>query len=239
MKIQPIICNWKSATESTRFKEKQFNDLGYKTIVVNSDENNEESHWINIGDTAYFNKQFLVTISEFLKTDADVLFHIQGDASHSDWSNVIVDSEKYFQKYNWGIYAPNVDYTWYDSSRTDVDGIRFEEDHLRFVACTDCTCWMIHRDIIEMYQKSEINMNPYVFGWGWDIIFPAFCYLNRRPVIRDYKHTIDHPPGTNYNKQKAEMEMSDLFSKLSEDMKVMFYLIKQDRNKLKLFYSNK
>lgn len=239
MKIQPFIFNWKTTLEGTKTKERQFKELGFNPIIINSDETNEDPSWVNIGETAYFNKQVIVSIEEFLKTDADVFFHIQGDASYSDWTSMINDSEKYFQKYNWGIYAPNLDYTWYDSSRTDVDGIRFEEDNLRFVACTDCNCWMVHRDIIEMYQKSNIDMNSYVFGWGWDIIFPSFCYLNRRPVIRDYNHTIYHPTGTNYNKDKAEMEMLDLYNNLTGDMKIMFYLIKQDRHKLQLFYANK
>ena len=51
----------------------------------------------------------------------------------------------------------------------------------------------------------------------------------RRLVIRDYHHTIDHPPGTNYNKVQAETEMHHLFSILPNELKVMFNWIKGDR----------
>jgi hypothetical protein len=74
-------------------------------------------------------------------------------------------------------------------------------------------------------------------GWSWDIILPALCYLNQRPVIRDYNHTVNHPRGTNYDTQKAEKEMWDLFNSLPLDLKEAFSYIKGDRQQLAKYYA--
>ena len=60
----------------------------------------------------------------------------------------------------------------------------------------------------------------------------ALSFLMARPVIRDYNHTIDHPPGTNYNKEAASVEMSTLWKALPEDVKECITHIKGDREKL-------
>jgi hypothetical protein len=73
-------------------------------------------------------------------------------------------------------------------------------------------------------------------GWCWDIVFPAMAYIMKRPVLRDYSHTIDHPPGTNYNKEQAETEMMDMYHRLPEDLQKAFRYIKGDRRYLALYY---
>jgi hypothetical protein len=106
------------------------------------------------------------------------------------------------------------------------------------VANTDCTCWFIHKDIIDEAKKRNIDFAPYKMGWSFDIVYTALSYLNKRPVIRDYNFTIDHPPGTNYNKTQAEQEMLILYSKLSADIQEAFRYIKQDKEKLAKYYAN-
>ena len=60
----------------------------------------------------------------------------------------------------------------------------------------------------------------------------------KRLVIRDYFHTIDHPPGTNYNKQQAEVEMAHLFNSLPHELKVLFHWIKNDRQQILQIFKN-
>lgn len=229
MKIQSFIFNWRGQYDKTVEKIKQFNAIGESPVIINSDENHNDEGWINVGESAYFTDQFIKALDIF---DADVLFHIQGDASYNDWNNLIKDAKESFETYKWGIYAPNVDYTWYDSSRTDIEGAQLRDKTMKLVACPDCTCWFIHRDVIDIFKQLKIDMSPYKMGWGWDIIFPGISYLMRRLVIRDYHHTIDHPPGTNYNKTQAEIEMQQLFNTLPHELKVMFHLIKNDRQQI-------
>ena len=137
---------------------------------------------------------------------------------------------------DWGIYAPNVDYTWYDSTRADIHSIDFPVDQLKIVANTDCTCWFIHKDIINMLKERKLDLSPYKMGWCWDIVLPALCFINRRPVIRDYAHTIDHPRGTNYNTTQAEKEMWQFYGTLPKDLKEAFGYIKGDRERLSKYY---
>lgn len=235
MKIHAFIFNWRGQYEKTKEKEKQFSALDVKLTIINSDEAYDDEGWVNVGEDAYFTSQFIKAIELF---EGDLLFHVQADASYDKWVNLVDDAKKYYKKYNWGIYAPNIDYTWYDSSRTDIETIRFssEDETLRMVACPDCTCWFIHKDIINDLKINSIDMSPYKMGWGWDIVLPALSFMRARPVIRDYAHTIAHPPGTNYNKQQAEAEMKKLFESLSPTLQSLFYSIKGPRNMLAQYF---
>jgi len=233
MKIQTFIFNWRNQYLKTIEKEKQFKLLGIEPIVINSDDEHKEQRWYNIGEDSYFTAQFLKALELF---DGDVLFHIQADASYNDWDTLLKDAEKYISKYGCGIYAPNVDYTWYDSGKTDIPDFRFEEENLSMVATTDCTCWFINKEIIDEADRLKIDFSPYKMGWSFDIVYPAISFLNKRPVIRDYSHTIDHPAGTNYNKVQAESEMYHLFSVLPNEIKEPFSLIKGDRFQLRKYY---
>jgi hypothetical protein len=173
----------------------------------------------------------------FHKFKGDVLFHIQGDASYDNWKQLYEDAEKYYETYEWGIYAPNVDYTWYDSSKVDLQ-FNIDEPNLKMVADTDCTCWFIHKDIINMADEKGIDFAPYKMGWSFDIIYSALSFLSQRPVLRDYSHTIDHPPGTNYNKEQGEREMAELYESLEDDVKEAFYYIKTNINNLSKYYED-
>lgn len=235
MKIQTFIFNWRGQYENTIKKQDQLKAIGVTPIVINSDDNHNltDPNWHNIGEDSYFNAQFLKVIELF---DGDVLFHVQADASYDNWKQLYEDAEKYYEMTDWGIYAPNVDYTWYDSSRTDVTSLEFPIDKLKIVANTDCTCWFIHKDIIDEFKKRNIDMTKYKMGWGWDIIFPAIAFINKRPVIRDYGHTIEHPRGTNYDTGKAEQEMWDLYNSLEPDVKQAFGFIKGNKELLASYY---
>ena len=155
MKIHTFVFNWRGQYEKTKQKEAQLTALGIPFTIINSDEEHEEPGWENIGEDSYFTAQFLKAIEIFSQTDADALFHIQADASYDDWGSIIESAKKYSEEYNWGIYAPNVDYTWYDSSRVDMDAFTMEDPKVKMVSNTDCTCWFIHRDIIKEAQDRK------------------------------------------------------------------------------------
>ena len=79
-------------------------------------------------------------------------------------------------------------------------------------------------------------MTGYKMGWGWDILFPAIAFINKRPVIRDYNHTIQHPRGTNYDTNKAEQEMWHLYNSLDPEVKQAFGFIKGNKELLASYY---
>jgi hypothetical protein len=234
MNIRPFIFNWKGQYEKTLEKELAFQKFFDKVTVINSDDTNEEERWINIGDDCYYTDQFMKALELF---DGDVLFHIQADASYDKLQELVVDAQKYFEEYECGIYAPNVDYTWYTAENTDIESLQSNHKNIRMVADTDCTCWFIHKDIIDEFLNRKIDMSDQKMGWGIDLCLSAISFILGRPVIRDYNHTIDHPPGTNYNKGTASDEMVILWNRLDPDIKQCISYIKGDREKLIKYFS--
>jgi hypothetical protein len=236
MKIQTFIFNWRNQYKKTKEKLYQLKQIGIDPIVINSDDLYKEHGWHNIGEDSYFTAQYLKAIELF---DGDVLFHIQADASYYDWKSIYQAAEQYFEKYKCGIYAPNVDYTFYDSSRADLSMFKFGENkNLKMVSNPDCTCWFVHKDIINEAKEREINFAPFKMGWSFDIVYTALSFMKKRPVIRDYQFTIQHPQGTNYNKEIAEKEMHEFYTTLPKDIQEAFSYIKGDRFKLAKYYKN-
>ena len=233
MNIQTFIFNWRGQYLNTVQKEAQILELGRTPIIINSDEqHNDHYPWHHIGESSYFTAQYLKAIELF---DGDVLFHIQGDCSYDNWEQLYKDAEKYIEKYNCGIYAPNVDYTWYDSEKVDLY-FEVEDPNLKMVSNPDCTCWFVHKDIINEAIKRNINFAPFQMGWSFDIIYTALSFMMQRPVLRDYDHTVQHPPGTNYNKIQAEKEMHEFYNTLTPDLQEAFNYIKGDRQQLNKYY---
>lgn len=233
MKIQPFIFNWKGKYENTCSIESDLTEIFDSVTIINSEDEFTKPEWKNLGDSAYFTEQFLTALNLF---DGDVLFHIQGDVSYSNWKQLVEDAKTYYEKFNWGIYSPNVDYSWYDSKQADIKSIEFDESNLKMVSCTDCTVWFIHKDIINLFKESKVDFSQYKMGWGFDLILCAISHLNNRPVIRDYAHTVDHPQGTNYNSNLAMTEMADLKEKLPQDIKEVVDDIHGDIENISKYY---
>lgn len=239
MKIQTFIFNWPGVKEGrthyelTCEKVEQLKRISKNPIVINSDDDHKEAAWHNIGDRSFFAAQFLKALDLF---DGDILFHIQADASYDNWLPIYKSAVQYFERYKWGIYAPNVDFTWYTSERTDLDEFNIKHRNLKMVANPDCTCWMIHKDVLNEAVKRKIDFAPYHMGWSFDIVYTALAFMMKRPVIRDYQYTITHPNVTNYSKPQAETEMHDFYNALPEDIQKPFSYIKGDIHKLVEYY---
>lgn len=233
MNIQTFIFNWRGQWDKTTTKEMRLRELGKNPIVINSDDKYTPKHWHNIGEVSYFTAQFIKALELF---DGDVLFHVQADASYDNWEKLYEDAENHFKELNWGVYAPNVDYTWYNSSRTDIDNISTNIEGVKVVANPDCTCWFIHKDVINAFKERKLDFSKYAMGWCWDIVLCGLSFMMKRPVLRNYNHTVDHPQGTNYNTQQAETEMWMLYQSLPSDLQEAFRLIKGDRRGLAKYF---
>jgi len=233
--IQPFIFNWRNQFKKTCATEDALRKIFDDVTVINSDEENTRPGWIDIGDDAYFGGQFNKAL-ELFRSDKKVFFHVQGDATYDNWESLVNDAKKYYNLYEWGVYAPNVENVWYTPENTDINGIESEDQNIKMVACTDETVWFIHSDIIkEFYNRKLLQyMTPdkLKYGWGWDFVMNAISFLMTRPVIRDYNHTAKHPLGTFYSKNSASEEMSNLWNSLPKDIQECISYIKGDREKL-------
>lgn len=237
--IQPFIFNWRNQFEKTCAIEYSLKQIFDKVIVINSDEENTRPGWIDLGDDAYFSAQFNKAL-ELFENDKKVLLHIQGDTEYYNWEQLVNDARKYYNLYEWGVYAPDVTNVWYTPDQTDIEGLMSDDLNIKMVACTDETVWFIHRDVIFDFYKRGLSkiMTPELMkmGWGWDLVMNAISFIMKRPVIRDYFHKIQHAQGTNYNKETAGQEMSNLWNNLSEDLKECITYIKGDREKLVKYF---
>lgn len=233
MNIQPFIFNWNRQFEKSCAIQDALTPIFDKVTVINSDDNNTREGWVDIGDQSYFSDQFRKALELF---DGDVLLHIQGDVSYDNWEKMVEDAKEYLEYYDAGIYAPNIDYTWYSAENTDIESLESDHPNIKMVACTDETVWFIRKEIIQEMLDRNVDFSNNKMGWGWDLVLSAICFINSRPVIRDYNHTVDHPMGTNYNKEKASQEMLDLWNSLDEDLKEAVSHIKNQRENLVKYF---
>jgi hypothetical protein len=229
MNIHCFIFAWKGQYDNAVKLEEQLSKLDINVTVINSDENNTKNHWVTLNDEDYFSNQFRKALELFDESEYDFFWHIQSDASYEDWNSILVSAEEIYNKYNYGVYAPNVDDTFYISTRTDVYEL---EPNIKLVGTPDNTCWIIHRDFIDMMKHNMSLMQNNYFGWGWDLIISGFSHLAKRPVIRDYRYTINHPKSTGYKKELAEQEMMEMFLHCQENLKEVIYYIKTYPHKL-------
>jgi len=233
MNIQPFIFNWNNQFEKSCKIQDSLSKIFDKVTIINSDDNNTRDGWINIGNESYFSDQFRKALDLF---NGDILFHVQGDVSYDNWEKLIEDARKYMDYYDAGIYAPNIDYTWYSSENSDIYGLESDHPNIKMIACPDETVWFIRKEIIQEMLDRKIDFSKNKMGWGWDLVLSAICFINSRPVIRDYNHTIDHPVGTNYNKEQASQEMLELWNSLDENLKEAISYIKGQRENLVKYF---
>ena len=235
LKILCFIFSWKGQYENAVNLEKQLSKLGVDVIVINSEDNIEKSNWnwVDIGDDCYFSDQFRKCLEIFNDSDADFLWHVQADASFDNWERVLDSAKDTYEKHNWGVFAPNVDDTFYISERTDVFDL---ENAKKVVATTDNTCWIVHKDIINDLNNNIHLMEGNHLGWGWDLLICGFSHIKQRKVIRDYSITVNHPKSTGYMKETAEKEMFEMFSKCPNELKKVIYYIKKEPRKICEYY---
>jgi hypothetical protein len=227
--IHPFIFTWKRQFEKACRIEDQLKEIFGKVTVINSDDDNSRDGWINIGDSCYFGEQFRRAVQLF---DGDVLFHVQGDVEYDNWKRLVEDAKFYFRFYEAGIYAPNVDYCWWNSQRTDINSRQLEHKNLKLVATTDETVWFIRKEVLAGIKERNIDMTKNPLGWGWDCVLSCISHSKGLPVIRDYRHTITHPQGTGYNFDAATKGMDDLVASLDEDLRILYSYIRGDREQL-------
>ena len=200
MKIQCFIFNWKGQYENALKLEKELKNY-VDVIVVNSDDEHKLEHWKNIGDEYYFSAQFRVALNLFDPKKYDCFWHIQSDASSDQFKQIIDSAKNSFEKYKWGVYAPNVDDTFYIPSRTDIIDI---ENGLKLVATTDNTCWFIHKDFMDLMGRLRgsaeyIGNDPTMpkVGPRWIILTsnPTRNWVYRKLVkpLHDYKKGVFNP----------------------------------------------
>lgn len=225
-RIVPFIFNWRGQFEKACRTESQLREIFDRVIVINSDESHTRPGWVDIGEGSFFAAQFFTAVDLF---DGDMLLHIQADASHDDWAGVVARALDTFEVYRWGVFAPHVDFSNWNPARADIVSRLFPDHNLRLVACTDCTCWIIHRDMLDqLLERKDALFFDNKYGMGIDITLASLSYLNGRPVIRDYAHTIAHPRTRGYSTDEARAELARFFERTPSDLRPIVDMIWRD-----------
>jgi hypothetical protein len=213
IKIHAFIFNWRGQYENTLKLEKEFLNKGlYKVTVINSDDNNKKDNWVNIGEDGYFGDQFKKALELF---DGDIFFHVQSDITFYNWSAIIDAIITNWKIYEYGIYAPNVDYTSWVSERVDKRIINY--NNLREVSMTDCSCWAIHHSIINEFKLKYLNnISLSKYGYGIDVSICAMAVKKSMLVLRDYDFTVNNPKNTGYPKDAAKEMMILYYNSLKD-----------------------
>jgi len=213
MKFDIWLFNWPRQTQRALVIEKQLNAFGYSCNVVNSDPHYQPSHWLNLGNQAWFGHQWYMATQLF---SGDVLFHIQADAEYQDWHALIKSAEETFSLHNWGLYSPNLQHNNWGA--VPIEEWQSSIPELRAVANPDCTCWFIHKDILQKYLALNLKYTDNYLGWGIDCVISAVSWQAKRVVLRDWRHTVYHHPGRGYVEEQAVQLMYKMFEKLPRDL---------------------
>lgn len=195
MKIQNFIFTWNQFVSNAVDIESKISKYG-KTTVVNSNVNEKRDHWINLND-GYFAEQWNTLVSN-IDSDTDFVFHIQSDATVYDFDKLYSRFFEITSKYDVGIYAPNVDYTWH---KYNTELLNKLEENIYEVPNTDCTCWFISTKITK--NKIIYNLNTNIIGYGVDWYYSSECVLQNKYILRDYTIKVDHPTHKNYDGDKG------------------------------------
>lgn len=228
IKIHAFIFNWQGQYEKTIKLEKEFARHLDKLTVINSDDNNKKDHWVNIGEDSYFGDQFCKAVELF---DGDILFHTQADVSspNNEWGQIIDSAKKYYIKYNYGVYAPNISHTNWTNNRVSLEIITSEEiknDNLTIVSNTDCSSWFINKDLIKNFKSNYLEISKKnKIGWGIDQVICLESLLDSRLVLRDNNFKLEHPRYTGYNSQIASKMWRNFMGKI-KDERIAFLMSK-------------
>lgn len=210
LRIEAVIFNWRGHERRAAALERQFAPL-CPVRVVNSESAAEgrHPHWEHIGEDGYFTAQWQRALQGF---DADILFHVQADASSPHFARILERCRDAMQRLGCGIYAPDVDYTpWvYDRARLrHVEGDYYE------VPQTDCTCWAISRTVLEAAPPMDPATNKY--GWAIDFLTIGAARSLGLRVLRDYRYKVHHPwKGAGYDTSAADVQARAVLAALPE-----------------------
>lgn len=158
--------------------------------------------WYYIGEEAYYTEQWNFALNLFKEQKSyNTLVQIQADSSCIDWKFLYSQIETSYKRFKWGIYSPYVDWSGH------YPPVEFIEhpDGYRSIKRTDCTVWAINELLLlQGVDKFDEKVNKY--GWGIDYYYNQISLKSNREIILDYNITVNHPKGSNYNHEEAQIQ---------------------------------
>jgi hypothetical protein len=221
-----VVFCWPGWERNATGLARSIGELGRAVTVLGSGSTSTEVPWVTLSNDAYFGDQFRAAIGRF---DADVLVHIQADATIDDVSGFVSRVEEAFRNERIGIWAPDVDHTFWRTQRVGL-GTRSNSalqlrPSERLVVNTDCTCWALRASVIEGFRS--LNLSQAHYGWGLDFTGAALAYLDDLLVVRDLGILVTQPMGTGYALDEAATEFEHLLAAMPTEIRGMVNLLRR------------
>lgn len=205
------IFSWKHVTANALELYRRVAPHFPQTFFINCDENTpiapetiSGDRVLQLDDRYYYGGQFNTALKN--TPEGKILACIVGDVEPAaDWAAIAARAVAAFNAHPIGIYAPNVDYTWWTMRNAHIAGDLYE------VPNTDCTCWFLHPKltgrlrIFDYYLLSNL-------GWGIDAMYCKEAVKRRMHIARDYGVMVRQPRGTAYDQTKARSQMQLLMT---------------------------
>jgi hypothetical protein len=113
-----------------------------------------------------------------------------------------------------GIYEPHIDYC---EIRYDVKQLHPFAPGVFAVPVTDCTCWVLRKQIYEKFPPVDVANNR--FGWGIPAVAAALAAQGGWHVLRDYGTSVIHPRGRGYPTEEARSQRQAYFVSLTPEIR--------------------
>ncbi len=122
---------------------------------------------------------------------------------------------------NIGVYAPVVDYSYFDLSRTLI--AKMGGSGLSVVALVDGIVFAISRPVADRLKQLKYDDNKY--GWGilWAAV--AYTYAHGLIAVLDENVTVSHPRSRGYDSAAANQRMIQFLQQLSLEESVHVKLL--------------
>lgn len=216
MKFFTYVVNWDEVYANVLNIENEFINNNVPHKIINSGSANHE-HWMNVGDIRFY-RQLYTAVKDFDRS-YEYMFWLCGDVKYNNWTGFINRANSIASTYDFWAYAPHLtNEPWHaDSSKMK----QLDNDILISIQ-TDGIAVILHKDIVNMLEKyfdylsNKVDITTLTSGWGMDMIWCSYAIYNKKVILRDNRHILDHPAGSSYNHDKASKELKIILNEFYE-----------------------
>lgn len=178
----------------------QFDAIGVRAYVLDSasGEDVPELDYVFEFPNIYYSGLWNEALSMF---SGSHLMVITSDVKIPDASRLINNAKQFFKSDKAWIYAPNVNYTFWNY---DLGSLPDIGRNIKQVPNTDGMCWMLSSDAAFSVGNVDNEINK--IGFGIDLLAAMLAYRENKLVGRDYSIEVIHPQTRSYDSSEAEKQ---------------------------------
>ncbi len=218
-KIHVFVISWVSKHASSIGIAEAIKNHVSRTTIIYSDPDSELSmptscETVRVSNDWFWGRKFKASLD---LCESDLMLVIQGDVSCQDWGAATARVRQAFElNENIGVYAPLVDYSYFDLSRTLI--AKMGDSGLSVVALVDGIVFAISRPVAFRLKQLKYEDNKY--GWGilWAAV--AYAYSHRLIAVLDEGVTVAHPKSRGYDSTSANQQMIQFLQQLSLEERI-------------------